>query len=387
MEENHRQLRKFVAPEFVFGLGARQLAGRYARNFGASEVLVVTDPGVIAAGWAREVTDCLEAASISCHVFADLTPNPKAGEVMAGAEFYARRRCDTIVAVGGGSPMDCAKGIGIVTANGGNILDYEGVDRIGGPGPPLICIPTTAGSAADVSQFAIVTDTARKVKIAIISKMLVPDVSLVDPLPLTTMSRELAAHTGMDALAHAFEAYASNAGSPVTDLFALEAIRLLAANLRGAMENPLDLELRARTMRGSLYAGLAFTNASLGLLHAMAHSLGGYFDIQHGASNALLMKSVVAYNYESAPARYADIGQALGLPVGGRQVPEQKALLLEAIDHLKTDLMGDMPLAKLGVHRTDLAALAAKAVNDPSVATNPRRPTRSEIEKLYEQAL
>jgi alcohol dehydrogenase len=385
MPGTHTELRKFVIPEFVFGLGARQLAGRYARNFGATEVLVVTDPGIIAAGWAREVTASLEAAGLSCHLFADLTPNPKAEEVLAGAEFYARRRCDTIVAVGGGSPIDCAKGIGILSANGGNILDYEGVDRIAGPGPPLICIPTT-GSAADVSQFAIITDTARRMKSAIISKMLVPDVSLVDPLTLTTMSSKLTTHIGMGALAHAFEAYVSNAGSPTTDLFALEAIRLLIPHLLPALKNPDDLELRVLTMRGSLYAGLAFTNAGLGLIHAMAHSLGGLLDIEHGASNALLMKIVVAYNYESAPAKHADIGQAMGLPVCGREIPEQKTIMLEAIDKLQKDLMVDRPLAGLGVRRNDLAGLAARALSDPSVATNPRRPTRAEIEALYEQA-
>jgi alcohol dehydrogenase len=387
MVDTHGELRKFVAPEFVFGLGARQLAGRYARNFGASQVLVVTDPGVIAAGWAGEVTAVLKAAGVFCHLFSELTPNPKAEEVMAGAEVYARNGCDTIVAVGGGSPIDCAKGIGILSANGGNIRDFEGVDRITGPGPPLICIPTTAGSGADVSQFAIITDTARKVKMTIISKMLVPDVSLIDPQVLTTMSSELAAHSGMDALAHAFEAYVSNAGSPTTDLFALEAVRLLAAHLLSSIENPGDLELRALTMHGSLYAGLAFTNAGLGLLHAMAHSLGGYHDMEHGASNALLLKCVVAYNYDSVSARYADIGEAMGLPVRGREIPDQKAILLAAIDQLKKKLMVDRPLAGHGIRRSDLAGLAAKALNDPGVATNPRRPTRAEIEELYAQAL
>jgi alcohol dehydrogenase len=383
----HTELRKFVIPEFVFGPGARQLAGRYARNFGASEVLVVTDPGIIAAGWTGEVTASLEAAGLSCHLFAGLTPNPKGEEVMAGAEMYARKRCDTIVAVGGGSPIDCAKGIGIVSTNGGHILDYEGVDRIACPGPPLICIPTTAGSSADVSQFAIVTDTGRRVKITIISKLVVPDVSLIDPMTLTTMSSDLTAYTGMDALTHAFEAYASNAASPITDLFALEAIRLLAAHLRAASKKPDDLDLRALTMRGCLYAGLAFSNASLGLLHAMTHSLGGYLDMQHGASNAILLKSVVAYNFHSAPARYAAIGEALGLDLRGRDASAQKNLLLEAISHLQEELQVGKPLTRLGVRRSDLAALAATALNDPSVATNPRRPTRSEIEELYERTL
>ncbi|HEX8948169.1 MAG TPA: iron-containing alcohol dehydrogenase [Dissulfurispiraceae bacterium] len=159
MADIQPELRKFVVPEIVFGQGARHMVARYAKNFGASKVLIVTDPGIIAAGWAEEVERNMEAAGIPYHLFSDLTSNPKEEEVMAGTEIYRREQCDTIAVVGGGSPMDCAKGIGIVSSNGGHILDFEGIDQIPAPGPPLICIPTTAGSSADVSQFAIITDT------------------------------------------------------------------------------------------------------------------------------------------------------------------------------------------------------------------------------------
>ncbi|MDA8163696.1 MAG: iron-containing alcohol dehydrogenase [Desulfobacteraceae bacterium] len=381
------ELRKFVAPEFLFGLGARKLSARYAKNFGASQALVVTDPGIIAAGWAGELIEDLEAAGIPYRLFSDLTPNPKAAEVMAGAAVYEQERCDTIIVVGGGSAIDCAKGIGIVSSNGGHILDFEGVDRIARPGPPMICIPTTAGSSADVSQFAIITDTDRRVKIAIISKTVVPDVSLIDPLPLTTMPRELTVNTGMDALAHAFESYVSNAHSPVTDLFALEAVRLLKAHLAAAMDRPDDIDRRAGTMLGSLYAGLAFSNASLGLVHAMAHSLGGYLDIPHGECNALLLSAVVGFNFAAAPERYATIGEVLGLTMGGLGAAEQKALLVESLHEMKKSLGTDRRLSQLGVTPGHLADLAAKAINDPCLATNPRRPTRGDIEQLYAQAL
>ncbi len=187
MPDDHMELRKFVAPELIFGEGARHMAARYAKNFGASKALIVTDPGIMAAGWAEDVAASFEAAGIPYHFFSDVTPNPRSQEVMDGARFYEREKCDTIVAAGGGSSIDCAKGIGIVSSNTGHILDFEGVDRIPSPGPPLICIPTTAGSSADVSQFAIITDEGRKVKIAIISKTVVPDVSLLDPVVLTTV--------------------------------------------------------------------------------------------------------------------------------------------------------------------------------------------------------
>ena len=211
--QNVSMLRKFVAPEFIFGLEARRLAGRYAKNLGGQKILVVTDPGVIAAGWTKDVTESLEEANLAYTVFDGVTPNPRAEEIMAGAEIYQREGCNLIVAVGGGSPMDCAKGIGIVSTNKKHILEFEGVDLVPIPGPPLICIPTTGGTSADVSQFAIIANMREKVKIAIISKTVVPDVALIDPVTLTTMDSYLTACTGLDALTHAIEAFVSTAHS------------------------------------------------------------------------------------------------------------------------------------------------------------------------------
>lgn len=187
------ELRKFVAPEYIFGVGARSLAGRYARNLGARKVLVVSDPGVVAAGWTGDVTDSLEAEGLPFVLFTDVSPNPRAEQVMAGAELYRTEKCNAIVAVGGGSPMDCAKGIGIVSSNHKHILLFKGVDQVQHPMPPLICIPTTGGTSADVSQFAIITDPLEKLKIAIISKSVVPDLALIDPLTLTSMDPFLTA--------------------------------------------------------------------------------------------------------------------------------------------------------------------------------------------------
>ncbi len=193
--------------------------------------------------------------------------------------------------------MDCAKGIGIVSTNRKNILDIEGIDNVPIPGPPLICIPTTSGTSADVSQFAIINDTVEKRKIAIISKTVVPDVALIDPLTTLTMPAYLTACTGIDALVHAVEAYVSTANSPLLDLHALEAVRLVCTNLPQVLAAPTDLELRGKMTLASLQAGLAFSNASLGAVHAMAHSLGGLLDLPHGECNALLLDHVVNFNY------------------------------------------------------------------------------------------
>ncbi len=380
-------LRKFVAPEFVFGVDARHLACRYAANFMARNVLIVTDPGVMQAGWTKDVTDSLETAGIKYQIFSDVSSNPHDKEVMAGAEFYIKKQCDSIIAVGGGSPIDCAKGIGIVSSNQKPVLEFEGIDQVDKPGPPLICIPTTAGSSADVSQFAIITDTRRKVKIAIISKTLVPDVSLIDPVTATTLTPDLTAYTGIDALVHAFEAFVSTANSPVSDLFALEAIRLMTGGILRAIQTPLDYEARSKTMLGSLYAGLAFSNASLGAVHALAHALGGFLNLPHGECNTILLSRVVEFNFESAMERYERISGAMGLDLRGLNSSEKKAALVSEIDLLRKTLGFDTVLSQLGVAKSDIPALAEKAMNDPCMATNPRRPTRQDLVAIYERAL
>jgi alcohol dehydrogenase class IV len=380
-------LRKFVAPEFVFGEGASALAARYAANLGARRPMLVTDQGLIDAGWAGKLQAQLHGAGFECVVFSDVTPNPKDHEVMAGAKIYAEKGCDALVALGGGSVLDCAKGIGVVMACGGDILSYEGVDTVECALPPLVCVPTTSGSSADVSQFAIITDTVRKVKIALVSKMLVPDVSLLDPVPTTTMSAALTAETGVDALTHAIEAYVSNANSPVTDLFALEAMRLVRGYLVRSVRDASDLEARSKMCLASLDAGLAFSNAILGAVHGMAHSLGGSLDLPHGECNAILLGPVIAFNFPSAPERYREVARAFGCAVDGAPDAQVREDLLTAIRQLREDVGITRNLAELGVTRADIPHLAGLAMQDPCLLTNPRSPTQADIEAIYEAAL
>jgi alcohol dehydrogenase len=381
------ELRKFVAPEFIYGTGALDLIGRYARNLAAKKALVVTDPGVVRAGWAGKATAALDAADVPWVVFQGVTPNPKDYEVAAGVRSYRDQGCDIIIAVGGGSPMDCAKGIGIAFSNGEDVLEFEGVDEVPVPGPPLICVPTTAGTSADVSQFAIICDTAHKVKVAIVSKMVVPDISLIDPETTATMPAELTAATGVDALVHAIEAYVSNASSPITDLNALAAIPLLTRNLFPAIANPGNMKYRNSMMMGSLLAGLAFSNASLGLVHAMAHALGGLLDLPHGLCNALLLDGVVDFNYSAAPERYDQVGSAMGLELERLGPENRKEALLKGILRLREDAGGKASLGALGVTLKDIPQLSINAFNDPCLATNPRKASIQEIERLYEKAI
>ncbi len=382
------ELRKFVAPEIIFGIGAIERAGQYAALYGARKALIVSDPGVMAAGWTGLVLAALSEAGIEHVSFSGVSSNPRTDEVMSGAEVHRREACDLIVAVGGGSPLDCAKGIGIVVSNRGSILDYEGIDRIPVPMPPLICIPTTAGTSADVSQFAIISDQARRTKIAIISKAVVPDVAIIDPQTLTTMDSYLTACTGMDALVHAIEAYVSNAHSPLTDNHALQAIRLIGRHLLPSIAAPHDLDHRSQMMMGSLEAGLAFSNASLGAVHAMAHSLGGLLDLPHGECNAMLLEHVISYNFAEARDRYRDVGRALGLDTEKMDQAECRAAVFGEVRRLRTAAGISGGLGDRGVRSGDLSDLAANALRDACMVTNPRHPRHQrDIEVIYEEAL
>ncbi|MDD3343157.1 MAG: iron-containing alcohol dehydrogenase [Sulfurospirillaceae bacterium] len=379
-------LRKFVTPEFVFGVGARKMAGKYARNLGAKKLLIVTDPGIIEAGWLKDVTNALEDAKLSYVVFSDVVPNPRDTNVAQGALFYHSNQCDGIVAIGGGSPMDCAKGIGIVVSNAGCILDYEGVDKILYPLPPLICIPTTAGTSADVSQFAIINDIQRHVKIAIISKSIVPDVSLIDPETTLSMDKNLSIFTGLDALTHAFEAYVSNANSGITDIYALEAVSLLKQALPKVVLEADNIEARASVMMASLLAGLAFSNASLGVIHAMAHSLGGWLDLPHGLCNAILLDKAVKYNLPYAHERYRILAEHMGL--SGRSTQQECGYaLLQELLAFKTSLGLTQSLSILGVKDDVIPHLSSMALRDACIVTNPKIPNQHEVEDIYADAL
>jgi alcohol dehydrogenase len=387
LEQSEFELRKFVVPEFIFGIDARKLAGRYAANFGVRKVMVVTDPGVIAAGWTADVLASLEQSGVDHIIFSAVSSNPKEDEVMKGAGLYLTENCNAILAVGGGSPIDCAKGIGIVTSNNRNVLEFEGVDKVEFPSPPLICVPTTAGTSADLSQFAIITDTRKKVKIAIISKMVVPDVALIDPLTTVTMPPYLTACTGMDALTHAIEAFVSTAHSPITDVHALQAIRLIMGNLSRVIKEPDNIILRCMVMLASTEAGLAFSNASLGAVHAMAHSLGGFLDHPHGECNAILLPYVVDANFDGAADRYAEVAKSMGVETSGMTQNEIKSAMLTMLNRLCEQLGISSALGRLGVKKSDIPVLAEKAIDDPCIFTNPRHLRLADIMTIYEKAL
>jgi len=283
--------------------------------------------------------------------------------------------------------MDCAKGIGIVSANRMDIKVYAGMDNIMLPGPPLICIPSTSGSSADVSQFAVIMDASRKVKLAIGSKKLVPDISLIDPVLLTTVDSYLLSCTGLDALTHAIEAYVSNAQSAVTDVHALESIHLICDNLVNAVKNQDDLSLLNKIMLGSLHAGMAFSNASLGAVHAMAHSLGGLLDLPHGECNAVLLGPVIEYNFACASERYRRVCEVMGMDTYRQSDQFVKMQLIAAIDEMKQALQVRHNYKEFAISQKEIQAFIDNALNDICMVTNPRIPTPEEIEGIYAEIL
>ena len=387
MSSTFGQVRKFVSPEIVFGNGCRHRVGSFVHGFGVRKVLIVSDPGVIAAGWVADIQHSLQEQGIDYHVFSEVSPNPRVLEVMQGADEYREHHCTGIVAIGGGSPMDCAKAIGIVVAHGRNILEFEGVDTLSVSSPPLVLIPTTAGTSADVSQFVIISNPIERMKFSIVGKAVVPDVSLIDPETTSTMDPFLSACTGIDALVHALEAFVSVGSGPLTDTYALEAVRLLNANLAPMIANPQDAQLREKVMLGSMQAGLAFSNAILGAVHAMSHSLGGFLDLPHGLCNAVLIEHVVAFNFNAAPERFKVIAETLGIDCRGLTSNQVRQRLIEHLIQLKKAVGFHETLSAHGVGLSDIPFLANHAMSDPCILTNPRKSNQRDVEVVYGEAL
>ena len=379
-------LRKFAAPEVIFGNGARFLLTKYVQNFSLSHCLVVTDKGVRATGLVDDLVASLHEAGIRTTIFDDISPNPRDDQARKGTAVFLDSRCDGVVAIGGGSPMDAAKAIGFMATNGSDVISFEGVDKVESPAPPMICIPTTAGTSADISQFCIINDTARRLKIAIVAQAAIPDVALIDPECTYSMPPALTAATGMDALTHAFEAYVSTVSSPTTDLFALDAVRLIRKYLERAVAQPDDAVAREGMMRASMHAGYAFSNAILGAVHAMAHSLGGVLDSPHGECNAILLPHLVRANFASVSERYRDLARAFGIAEAGLPDDVLRQGLFDGLQAYSRGIGIPEGLRVMNMDKALIPKLAKTAMQDACMLTNPRRFTQAEIEELYEEA-
>jgi alcohol dehydrogenase class IV len=380
-------LAKFHAPEIVFGPGALAELGHCAARLGARRPFLVTDPGLIEAGWVDERVAHLRRAGLHPAVWHDVTPNPKDHEVEAAFQRYLESGSDVIIGLGGGSCIDAAKGVAILSGNGGRILGYEGVDKVVCPIPPTVMVPATSGTGADVSQFAVVTDTTARIKITIISRALVPEISVIDPRLLTTMPDWLNAATGLDALTHAIEAFVSRAHNRLTDGHALNAVALITRHLLHTQLRPTETSPRLAMAQGSLEAGMAFTNAILGATHAMSHQVGGLLDAPHGVVNGVLLPHVIRFNAQAWPERFVPLAVACGIRTEGAPADEVALMLAERLRVLADDVGVPNGLAALGVTEAVLPRLARTTLKDACLATNPRDANAADIEALFRTAL
>lgn len=381
------KLEKFLIPETIFGVGSLAEVGDAVRRAGGSRALVVTDPGVLAAGWVDRALPYLEAAGLSWQVWSGVTPNPKDTEVENGFGRYVDSGCDALVAIGGGSPIDAAKGIAVLSGNGGHILDYAGIDMVARPIPPMVMVPSTGGSGADVSQFCVITDTRRRLKATIAGRALVPDISVTDPSLLTTMPPELSAHTAIDALSHGIEAYVSKAASFLSDGHALAAIRGVVEHLLPSIDDPGALRAREGIARASLQAGIAFTNALLGATHAIAHQIGGYLELPHGLLNAILLPHVMRFNAVTHADRFVGVAGALGVETARLSPAESAEAAIAAVQRLREKVDIPAGLASVGVRREHLPRFAENALNDAYITTNPRAVSQDDVEQICLAAL
>ncbi len=374
-------------PRIVFGPGMVKTVGDEAKALGAKRVLVVTDKGVAGAGILAKVLGSLQAAGLETQVFDKVEANPRVGTVEAGHRLFVEKGCDLAVGVGGGSSMDSAKAICILATNPGPITQYEGANKYPHTPAPTIAVPTTAGTGAEVTQTCVVTDPSRNYKISVRGSTNVSRAAILDPQLLTSLPPAVVASTGMDALAHAVESYLSTSASPLTEALALEAIRVIAARLRDFVRNPADESTAAEMMYAAMTAGLAFANSRVTAVHAIAHALGGHFNVPHGVACAMMLPPVMEFCLPVAAAQLTRIASAMGEDVAGLSAEAAAPRAVTAVIRLKRDVGIPERLRDVGVTPDRIEALAIDADVSGIHLTTPRKVTLEDEKRLIESVM
>jgi alcohol dehydrogenase len=357
------------------------------KMLGVSSVLIVTDKGVVNAGLLHDVEAALKAAGISYTIFDDVEPNPSTATCYKSAEAAKTAGADVLLAVGGGSPMDVAKATAILMTNGGNLDDYEGADKFENNPIPVLAIPTTAGTGSEVTPYAVITIEKRNYKMTILSSRLLPRVAILDPMVLTSIPPHIAASTGIDAFIHAFESFINRVASPVTDAYGAEAMRLIGKYIRVFVANRQNMEAAAGMMVASNLAGVAFAIARLGNIHAMAHPLGGFFNVPHGVANAILLPHVAKFNMLADDGKYKRVAAFLGEDVTMMTDRDAAPLAVEVIERLCSDVGIPKTLTEVGVTEDKIPDMARDAMLSGNVLINPRSTTLDDIIALYTAAM
>lgn len=381
---------RFILNEVsYFGPGARRELPEVINRLGKTKALVVTDPGLIKFGVAKMVTDVLDEAGVKYEIFSQVKPNPTVSNVQDGIEAYKKAEADFIIAIGGGSAIDTAKGIGIVINNPefSDIVSLEGCAPTRHKSVPIIALPTTAGTAAETTINYVIIDEAKQKKMVCVDPNDIPAVAIIDAELMYSLPKGLTAATGMDALTHAIEGYITRGAWSMSDMFEIEAIRMISRHLPIAVEQPDNAEARNGMAVAQYIAGMAFSNVGLGLVHGMAHPLGSLFDVPHGVANALLLPTIMEYNMPACMDKYPDIARAMGVDTAGMSREEASRAAVEAVKALAIKVGIPQHMSELGITESDITRLAQQAIDDVCTPGNPREVSLTDIETLYRKVL
>ena len=376
----------FTIPQnIVVGAGSLKRLPELAKNLKKSKAYIISGPHLEKIGMVDKCREALKAAGIESDAFTQTEGNPSTDTVAKAAEGFKSSKADFIVAFGGGSPLDVAKAVAVIASYGGNITDYEGGGKVPGPVVPMIAIPTTAGTGSEVTAFSVITDHSRNYKLTVVSNYLLPAYAILDPELITTVPKSTAAACGIDAMVHALEAFISKAASPFSDLFAKEALRLIGTSIRDYVLDRSNLAACESMLTGSLFAGIAFSHARLGDVHAMSHPVSAYFDVAHGVANAVLLPTIVDYNMTYASEKYKYIYDCIcEKPLSDDTFTPE--MLAAEIRVLNDELGIPSSLSEVGVDSSLFDKMADDAMKSGNILVNPRPTTKKDILALYAQA-
>ncbi len=387
-----------VPQDITVGKGTLSLLPDKAKALGGKHAFIISGPHLNKMGWVEKISALLKEAGIAVDVFCDIEANPSVTTVEKATEAFTASGADFIVAFGGGSPMDVAKAVGVVAKYGGSVIDYEGAHKVPGPIVPLIAIPTTAGTGSEVTAFSVITDHSRDYKLTVFSYELLPKYAILDPELLTTAPASVAAACGIDAFIHAEEAYISTAASPFSDAMAEKAMELIGGNIRRFVAKREDIEAAEAMLTGSLFAGIAFSFARLGNVHAMSHPVSAFFDVPHGVANAVLLPVIAEYNALADNGKYLKVYNYIS-KIKAYEDEFEPLMLVDAIRDLCSDIgiPENLTIAinnaskngKISKEEIEskIEAMAVDAMKSGNIAVNPRASRQQDIEELYRKAL
>lgn len=375
-----------VPQEIIVGKGSLARLPEAAEKLGGKHGFIISGPHLNKMGIVASCSESLENAGIKVDAYTETEGNPSVETVEKAAAAFCKSGADFIIALGGGSPMDVAKAVGVVARYGGSITEYEGGGRVPGDIIPLIAIPTTAGTGSEVTAFSVITDHSRNYKLTVFSYKLIPAYAILDPELLTTAPVSVAAACGIDAMVHALEAYISKDASPFSDAMSEKALELIGKNIRRYVADRTDIEAAEAMITGSLFAGIAFSWARLGDVHAMSHPVSAYFDVPHGVANAILLPTIVEYNALADRGKYLKLFNYISLTPAS-EAEFEPFMLVDLLTELNEQLGIPGSLGEVGVTADKFDAMADDAMKSGNIAVNPRSTTKKDVLSLYEKAL